>query len=219
MTDLAGNNKRISGLSRRSFLMAASLALAGCVDRMSPEGFGQETAPSRQLNYPIEPYDIMYGDVRDGEYKVRPVPYRRLNPDDLRQIVHDRTLEPVGTVVIDTRHRFLYVILDDRKAVRYGIATGPGFSGTRETLIVNGRESWPVSQDVRKTGSKPEKTAGPNSLYGARALYLGNGVVIHGTSHWREIGTSAEAGGIAMLNQDVMDLDRRVKPGARVVIL
>ncbi|WP_419913283.1 L,D-transpeptidase [Hoeflea sp.] len=213
------SDKMTAGISRRTLLMAALFPLAGCVDRMSPEGFRQETAPSRQLNYPIEPYDIMYGARRDGKYKIRPIPYQRLNPDYLRQIVHDRTLEPAGTVVIDPQDHYLYVVLPDAKAVRYGIATGPAFSGSGQTMTVNGRESWPVSQDVRKNGSKPKKTAGPNSLYGARALYLGNGVVIHGTSRWRELGTESEAGGIAMLNQDVMDLDRRVKPGARVVIL
>ncbi|MDA4848169.1 L,D-transpeptidase [Hoeflea poritis] len=216
---MAGNNEHTAGLTRRMLLLAASAMLAGCVDRMSPEGFGRQTAPSRQLNYPIEPYDIMYGGVRDGDYKIRPVPYKRLNPDNLRQIVHDRTLEPIGTVVIDPKHHYLYVILDDRKAVRYGIATGPGFPGHKETLTVSGRESWPVSSDVRKSDPKAKKIAGPNSLYGARALYLSNGMVIHGTSRWREIGGACEAGGIAMLNQDVMDLDRRIKPGARVLVL
>lgn len=216
---MAENNEQTTGLTRRTLLLAASAVLTGCVDRMSPEGFGQQTAPSRQLNYPIEPYDVMYGGVRDGDYKVRSIPYQRLDPDDLRQIVHDRTLEPVGTIVIDPKDHYLYVILEDRKAVRYGIATGPGLPGHKEIVALSGRESWPASGDARKSGPKAKKNAGPNSLYGARALYLSNGMVIHGTARWREIGGSCEAGGIAMLNQDVMDLDRRTKPGARVLVL
>lgn len=187
-----------------------------------------QTAPSRQLNYPIEPYDVMYAGLNENGFHIPRVPYKQLDPDDLRQIVHDPTVDPVGTVVIDPEGHRLYLMLEDRKAVRYGIALGPGFTGGARTLRVGSREAWPVfyASGEKKPDGKPAKDQppGPKNPYGARALYLTHsagaaGLVIHGTSDWREIGKTASTGSIAMLNQDVMDLDRRTKPGAQVIIL
>ena len=77
-----------------------------------------DTAPSRQLNYPIEPYPLMYTGIRDQRYRIPAVPFQNIKPDYLRQIVHDPTTEPVGTIVIDLGAHYLYLVLGDRKVMR-----------------------------------------------------------------------------------------------------
>ena len=65
---------------------------------------------------------------------------------------------------------------------------------------------------------------GPTNPLGARAIYLLSngrdyGYRIHGTPEWWTIGRNASSGCIRMINQDVLDLSRRVQPGAKVVVL
>ncbi|MEX3008053.1 L,D-transpeptidase [Hoeflea sp. TYP-13] len=218
-----------NGITRRALLGAACALLSGCIDRQSPSGFAQQTAPSRQLNYPIEPYDVMYGGIEEYGFRIPPIPYERLNPDYLRQIVHDPTEEPVGTIVIDANSRYLYVILEDRKAVRYGIAIGPEYYHAPMKAVMGRREQWPVWYAEapiapKKKNQSKKLPAGLENPYGARALHIRQNsantrIVIHGTAQWQDIGNETETGCIAMLNQDVIDLDQRTKPGARVIIL
>jgi lipoprotein-anchoring transpeptidase ErfK/SrfK len=190
------------------------------------------TSPSRQLNYPIEPYPIMYAGIKDQSYRVPPVPYQRMNPDYLRQIVHNPTIEPTGTIVIDSQTNYLYLILGDRKALRYGIAFGRRYRRWSGLCEVRYREAWPagyagdgtVNHNRVLTGSIQRQSPGLQSPYGSRALYLYRGstnteLVIHGTSQWDVIGGGAPEGSIVMLNQDVMDLYYRTQTGTRVTIL
>ncbi len=60
---------------------------------------------------------------------------------------------------------------------------------------------------------------GPNNPLGARALYLGGSLYrIHGTNAAHTIGQAMSSGCIRMMNQDVIDLYKRVKVGTRVVV-
>src|SRR4029453_1993089 len=67
----------------------------------------------------------------------------------------------------------------------------------------------------------PRITAGgPGNPLGARALYLGNTAYrIPGTNQPATIGKRVSSGCIRMLNDDVIDLYRRVAIGAKVVVL
>ena len=65
---------------------------------------------------------------------------------------------------------------------------------------------------------------GPTNPLGARALYLMQGNVdtlyrLHGTPQWASIGTAASSGCIRLMNQDIIDLYKRVPNGAKVVVL
>ena len=65
---------------------------------------------------------------------------------------------------------------------------------------------------------------GQNNPLGARALYLfenGKDTLyrIHGTNEPWSIGKSMSSGCIRMMNQDVIDLFRRVPAGTKVVVL
>ena len=65
---------------------------------------------------------------------------------------------------------------------------------------------------------------GADNPLGARAMYLyrdGRDLIyrIHGTNEPWSIGTDSSSGCIRMLNEDVIDLYRRVPVGTRVLVL
>src|SRR5512133_2724550 len=41
-----------------------------------------------------------------------------------KQVVKYKSSEPAGTVVVDTRHHFLYLIIENQTAIRYGVGVG-----------------------------------------------------------------------------------------------
>src|SRR5690606_16713223 len=41
-----------------------------------------------------------------------------------KQMVKYKSSEPAGTVVVDTRHHFLYLIMENGTAIRYGVGVG-----------------------------------------------------------------------------------------------
>ncbi|MEM9574691.1 MAG: L,D-transpeptidase, partial [Pseudomonadota bacterium] len=58
---------------------------------------------------------------------------------------------------------------------------------------------------------------------GARALYLtqrggDTGYRLHGTPEWWSIGKAMSSGCIRLMNQDIVDLYNRAKPGAKVIV-
>ena len=62
-------------------------------------------------------------------------PKKALPPQFRRTLVDYNTKEPAGTIIIDTPNTYLYLVLGDGKAMRYGIGVGrDGFtwSGTQK---------------------------------------------------------------------------------------
>src|SRR5262249_46503070 len=49
---------------------------------------------------------------------------KELPPQFRRQMVEFRTKEPAGTVIVDTPNTYLYLVLGDGQAIRYGIGVG-----------------------------------------------------------------------------------------------
>ena len=65
---------------------------------------------------------------------------------------------------------------------------------------------------------------GPNNPLGARALYLFEGsrdtlYRIHGTNAPKTIGRAVSSGCIRLINEEVIDLYRRTRMGAKVIVL
>lgn len=147
------------------------------------------------------------------------------HPMWLRQVVNYRTDQAPGTLIVDTRQHFLFLVMPDGKAMRYGIGvarTGFEWSGTHR--VTNKREwpSWtpPAEMHARQPGLPAFMEGGPNNPMGARALYLGSTLYrIHGTNEPWTIGRSVSSGCIRMTNQDVIDLYGRVPVGAKVVVV
>jgi lipoprotein-anchoring transpeptidase ErfK/SrfK len=142
-----------------------------------------------------------------------------------RQLVDFKTKEPAGTIIIDTPHTYLYLIVGHGQAIRYGIGVGrEGFtwSGTERVSKMKEWPDWfPPAEMIERQPYLPRMMAGgPGNPLGARALYLGHTLYrIHGTNQPSTIGKTVSSGCIRLLNQDIEDLYSRVQVGSRVVVL
>lgn len=130
-----------------------------------------------------------------------------------------------GTVIIDTKNTFLYFVLNDTQAMRYGIGVGrEGFAWSGEQTVARKAEwpDWrPPAEMVSRQPYLPRFMAGgPGNPLGARAMYLGETEFrIHGTNKPDTIGKRVSSGCIRLTNEDVVDLYERVKVGAKVIVL
>jgi lipoprotein-anchoring transpeptidase ErfK/SrfK len=142
-----------------------------------------------------------------------------------RQVVSYPTTEAPGTIVIDTPHTYLYLVLGGGKAMRYGIGVGrEGFTWAGVQTISRKQEwpDWiPPAEMIQRQPYLPRFMAGgAGNPLGARAMYLGNTVYrIHGTNAPSTIGHQVSSGCIRMINEDVTDLYTRVNVGTKVVVL
>jgi len=137
-----------------------------------------------------------------------------------------------GTIVVDTRKKYLYLVQGGGRAMRYGIGVGrQGFSWSGDAVIKR-KAKWPTWTPPAAMVERDEFAAewadgmpgGPRNPLGARALYLYQGNVdtlyrIHGTFVPSSIGKAVSSGCIRMINADVADLYDRVPTGTRVVVL
>ena len=142
-----------------------------------------------------------------------------------RRLVNYPTREAPGTIIIDTPNTYLYFVLGNGKALRYGIGVGrEGFtwSGVKQ---VDKKAEWPdwvppADMLVRQPYLPRFMAGGPGNPLGARAMYLSGSVYrIHGTNAPDTIGRQVSSGCIRMLNEDVVDLYGRVSIGTKVVVL
>jgi lipoprotein-anchoring transpeptidase ErfK/SrfK len=149
---------------------------------------------------------------------------RAVDPVFLRTTVDYRGSERPGTIVIDSTDKFLYLVQNDGRALRYGIGVGrPGFtwSGVKS---VSRKAQWPdwtppAEMLARRPDLPRHMDGGPANPLGARALYLGSSLYrIHGTNEPYTIGRNVSSGCIRMMNEDVIDLYDRVHVGTRVVV-
>jgi lipoprotein-anchoring transpeptidase ErfK/SrfK len=142
-----------------------------------------------------------------------------------RQVVNYATREAPGTVIIDTPHTYLYYVLADGQAIRYGIGVGrEGFTWSGTQTITKKAEwpDWtPPAEMIARQPYLPRQMAGgPGNPLGARAMYLGGTVYrIHGTNAPETIGTHVSSGCLRLTNEDVSDLYSRVSIGTKVIVL
>jgi lipoprotein-anchoring transpeptidase ErfK/SrfK len=192
--------------------------------------FGGGAHPAMRAPAPPEadPYAASYGSLpyaRSGPaYGADPV-QPAMDPKYERQVVDYAGRERPGTVIIDTRERFLYLIQGEGTALRYGIGVGrPGFtwSGVKTVSMKREWPDWiPPDEMLRRRPDLPRHMAGgPDNPLGARALYLGSSLYrIHGSNEPWTIGTAVSSGCIRMRNEDVIDLYDRVRIGTRVLVI
>jgi lipoprotein-anchoring transpeptidase ErfK/SrfK len=142
-----------------------------------------------------------------------------------RQVVAYQGSEAAGTVIIDTAHTYLYLILGNGQAMRYGIGVGrDGFTWSG-TQTVTKKAEWPdwtpPPEMIARQPYLPRWVGGgPGNPLGARAMYLGNtDYRIHGTNDPTTIGKHVSSGCIRLQNADVIDLYSRVNVGTKVIVL
>ena len=153
------------------------------------------------------------------------VPRPAFDPRFRKQTVSYTTVEKPGTVIIDTKNRFLYLVQEDGKAIRYGIGVGRiGFTWNGTKHVSQKREwpDWRPPDEMRKR--RPDlpvwMAGGVDNPLGARAIYLGDSLYrIHGSNEPHTIGTAVSSGCFRMRNDDVIDLYDRVKIGTKVVVI
>ncbi|TCP81147.1 L,D-transpeptidase-like protein [Rhizobium sp. PP-CC-2G-626] len=201
-------------ISRRGLLLGFSALLAGCAD----------TGSLARLNYAALP---------DERFPLPAVPLDQIEPELRRQEVAYVSAYAPGTIVVDTPARRLYYVLDNGRAMRYGIGVGREGYALAGNAYIGRKAEWPswtpTPNMIRRDPGRNLKYAGglpggPNNPLGARAIYLyrnGNDTMfrIHGTNQPRSIGHAMSSGCVRMLNHDVVDLYGRVTAGGQVVVL
>ncbi|HSM41362.1 MAG TPA: L,D-transpeptidase [Afifellaceae bacterium] len=205
--------------SRREFLAgsAALFGAAGCT------ATGSTTTISSVNGMLVAP--------RGEEFPVQPVSLARIPPQFHRQVVRNPTGEPAGTIVVDPNQKFLYLVLNDRRAMRYGIGVGRAGFGWSGEAVIKAKRRWPAWHPPKEMQERDPLAAkwadgmpgGPSNPIGARGLYLFQGnkdtlYRIHGTAEVNSIGRAVSSGCIRLLNADVIDLYDRVPIGTRVVV-
>ncbi|MEE7505810.1 L,D-transpeptidase [Methylobacterium mesophilicum] len=174
-----------------------------------------------------------YAAITDEPYAVPAIDPQDIKARNVRQVVDYDTTEPPGTILVDPYNRFLYLVLEGGKALRYGVGVGKAgfeFAGTATVARKAAWPSWTPTPDMIRR--EPDRygpwaggmKGGARNPLGARALYLfkdGKDTLyrIHGTTEPWSIGEAVSSGCIRMLNQDVIDLHRRVPTGSKVVVL
>ena len=207
-------------LSRRGFLIGLPLLLAACTST--------RTTPSTAVSALSA-----YGPITDEPFPIPGFNARLINPELRRQTVDYETNRAPGTIVVDTPSRFLYLVGESGKAMRYGIGVGREGLALRGNASVGRKAQWPswtptanmLRRDPEANGPyRNGMPGGPNNPLGARALYLyrnGRDTMfrIHGTNQPQSIGLAMSSGCIRMLNHDIIDLYERVPSGTRVVVV
>ncbi len=183
---------------------------------------------------------VVYDQVVDGGFTV-PAVYTNtpVTPDGLNPAFARREVQTPGhikaapgTIVVDTPNRYLYLVEAGGKSMRYGIGVGrEGFAWAGEATI-QAKAAWPTwtpppEMLARDPSSRPwakGMPGGPENPLGARAMYLykdGKDTLyrIHGTLEAWSIGQAVSSGCVRMLDQDVMDLYKRVPIGTKVVVM
>jgi lipoprotein-anchoring transpeptidase ErfK/SrfK len=192
-------------LSLLPLLLATVTAMAGCTFK---------GVPDPQVS------------TRDSEWLAQ-IPTAQEEARNARYIVDDPTGEAPGTIVVDTKERFLYYVQPNKKAIRYGVAVGDEAYGWTGTSRVARKAEWPdwnPPAEMKARWPHVQFTkGGPSNPLGARALYLYEGnkdtlYRIHGTNEPEKIGLAVSSGCIRMRNIDVIDLYNRVGVDAKVIV-
>ena len=141
-----------------------------------------------------------------------------------RQVVSYASREAPGTIIIDTPNTYLYLVMGNGQAMRYGIGVGrDGFTWSG-TQTITRKAEWPAwtppPEMIQRQPYLPRHMAGgPGNPLGARAMYLGGTIYrIHGTNAPETIGTHVSSGCLRLTNEDVTDLYSRVNVGTKVIV-
>ena len=170
----------------------------------------------------------------DNGFRLPAIPVEKMDKQYLRQRVSYITREKPGTIVVNVRRRFLYLVEPGGTAIRYGVGVGRQGFEWEGNANVGWKRAWPTwtppDEMIEREPTLAKYSAenggmepGIDNPLGARALYLfqnGEDTLyrIHGSPQWKSIGTAASSGCIRLINQDIIDLYERIGPRAKVVV-
>lgn len=143
-----------------------------------------------------------------------------------RDVVSYNGNDEPGSIVIKTKERRLYLVLEDGVAIQYRVAVGRSAKQWVGTVQIEGKyiePAWSPPDEIKRDNPNlPDVIAGgsPRNPMGARAMTLSGGgqYAIHGTNRPDSIGTFASYGCFRMLNEDIIDLFQRVPVGTPVIV-
>ena len=92
--------------------------------------------PPATFQYPVTASDVDPG-IDHGNSDAN------LPEEFQKQLVFYRSLQPPGTVIIDTQERHLYLIQDQTHALRYGIGVGRDGFTWQGLLQISRKAEWP----------------------------------------------------------------------------
>jgi lipoprotein-anchoring transpeptidase ErfK/SrfK len=199
-----------AGLTQVMTHLAIAAALAGSL-----------STPSSGEPRPPNPDEIQIeeqpGYKSDEEARL-PLPFQR-------QVVFFRTTQPRGTLIIDTPKRFLYLVLGNNHALRYGISVGHDCLQWQGLARISHETEWPDWTTPPDASARhPEfpnfVAGGAGNPLGARVIEIGdNGYRIQGTNQPEMIGHAVSSGCFRLVDTDVIHLFQRAPVGARVLIV
>ncbi len=216
-----------SRLSRGAWIVVAILAAAlGAGGYVAWVEMAQKSAPpprqaeAQSTSPPVRPVNTASnGELAPG------VDGGNSDPDMAyvfrRQPTFYRTLQPVGTLIIDKPQHYLYLIEPNNVALRYGIAVGrecADLVGLRHVASMREWPPWQPPPDLLKRIPAMMR-GGPGNPLGSRLLALDDGASrINGTNAPKTIGNAVSFGCIRLVNDDIADLYSRIKVSTPVVV-
>lgn len=223
-----GQASSISIFSAIALLMIVS----GCSTTSSPTSVLSLTSgpggilPTKELSYASA-----YTGREDSGIEIPPFEYQKQKERYLRREVEYAGFRAPGSIVIDTQQKFLYFVMPNKRAMRYGIAVGKEGHEWSGDAVMQWKQKWPTwtppPEMIKRKPALEEfadgMAAGVENPLGARAMYLyknGKDTLyrIHGTNRPFSIGQAASSGCFRMVNQDVIDLYERVPKGTKVFV-
>jgi lipoprotein-anchoring transpeptidase ErfK/SrfK len=203
-------------VTRRQFIAGVSVAAA-------------TAAATPGLAQPEKGSAYFAGGAEDNGVTYRLTNFARINQQWRRQLVKYLSDEPQGTVVVDSRNHFLYVIFENKTALRYGVGVGKEGVQWFGRAQIDRKAIWPdwvpPPEMLKRKPDLPRFVAGgADNPLGPRALYLYRdgqdlGYRLHGTVEPWSIGSDVSSGCIRMFPEDVIDLYQRCPVGTKVLVL
>ncbi len=142
-----------------------------------------------------------------------------------RQAVYYRSVYTAGMIVVDRSQRFLYLVQPQARALRYGIGVGGECDISPGLYRIKAKSpqwpEWSPSPSLLKRRTYPPRVpGGPGNPLGAYALYFESSIPgIHGTNAPKSIGQAPTLGCFRLINDDMVDLEKRIAIGTGVVVM
>lgn len=138
-----------------------------------------------------------------------------------------RTSHEPGTIVIETARPGLYVVEDGGMATKYPVAVGRAqhqWFGTKAVESIHFKPAWTAPEVIARANPNAAGVVipggAPNNPMGVGALVLTGGeYAIHGTNRPNSIGQAVSFGCFRMFNEDIADVIKRTRVGAKVVVV
>ncbi|WP_026479251.1 L,D-transpeptidase [Ahrensia sp. 13_GOM-1096m] len=223
-------------ITRRSFVTGSvglmGIAATGCTSL-------NDSAFSSLPTKPAEPaipqdYALAYGPKPNEQFPIPAVDLKKVPQRYWRREIDYVSPHPVGTIIVDTTGFYLYLVMPNDRAMRYGVGLGrQGFTWSGRGKI-QWKQAWPKwTPPTEMIGRQPElekysaanggMQPGIDNPLGARALYIFQGgkdtlYRIHGSPEYWTIGKAVSSGCVRLMNQDIVDLYDRVKSGSTLIV-